>query len=147
MATHGAIEASNTQPKSNMRKTKKPAKKTGGPMRSPSAICSGADVGECTTGNSIDVEITMIEPEIPKDFILAMEDVKRGRVTPMFRRPKFKKTLGQVAYERSPEGGQQNFGAWDQAPEVVRCVHEQMAAAVEKEVLRRRRMWVLNVKA
>jgi hypothetical protein len=52
---------------------------------------------------------------------------------------KEQKSLGQVAYESSPEGGQQNFGPWSQAPEVVRRVHEQMALAVKKEVERRQK--------
>jgi hypothetical protein len=48
-----------------------------------------------------------------------------------------KKTLGQVAYEAEPHGGYQNFGPWANASELVKSVHETMAAAVRKEVLRR----------
>ena len=48
------------------------------------------------------------------------------------------KTLGQVAYEATPdEGGKSNFGEWNQAPEVVRRVHEKMAKAIEREVKKR----------
>ena len=47
------------------------------------------------------------------------------------------KSLGQFAYEVSPKGGQQNFGPWEKAPEVVRRVHEEMARVVEREVLKR----------
>ena len=44
------------------------------------------------------------------------------------------KTLGQIAYEATTEGGKQNFGKWKNAPDVVRRVHEQMAQAVAKEM-------------
>ncbi len=47
------------------------------------------------------------------------------------------KSLGQIAYEGSPEGGIQNWGPWDKAPEVVRRVHERMAKVVERAVKRR----------
>jgi hypothetical protein len=47
------------------------------------------------------------------------------------------KTLGQIAYEATSEGGKQNFGPWKQAPAVVRRVHEQMARAVKRAVTRR----------
>jgi hypothetical protein len=47
------------------------------------------------------------------------------------------KSLGQVAYEATPEGGQQNFGPWEKAPDLVKRIHEQMAKAVEKTVKRR----------
>jgi len=46
-----------------------------------------------------------------------------------------KKSLGQIAYEASKDGGQQNFGPWKKAPEVVRRVHEEMAQAVAKAVI------------
>jgi len=45
--------------------------------------------------------------------------------------------LGRLAYESTEEGGKQNWGEWDEAPDVVRRVHHQMAVAVAKEVLRR----------
>lgn len=47
------------------------------------------------------------------------------------------KTLGQIAYESDKRGGQQNFGKWQQAPQVVREIHERMAQAVKKAVLER----------
>lgn len=47
------------------------------------------------------------------------------------------KTLGQIAYEASPEGWQQNWGPWDKAPGVVRRVHNELADAVANEVARR----------
>jgi hypothetical protein len=49
------------------------------------------------------------------------------------------KSLGQIAYEASKEGGQQNFGPWAKAPQIVRDVHEQMAEAVAKVVRRKAR--------
>ncbi len=50
-----------------------------------------------------------------------------------------RKTLGQIAYEACEQGGQQNWGSWTQAPEIVRYVHEKMARAVERAVRRRLR--------
>lgn len=51
-----------------------------------------------------------------------------------------KKTLGQIAYDSCPEeGGKCNFGKWKDAPDVVRRVHERMAKAVERAVLRRQK--------
>lgn len=47
------------------------------------------------------------------------------------------KTLGQIAYEATEDGGKQNWGPWDKAPELVRSIHERMARAVEREVMRR----------
>lgn len=49
------------------------------------------------------------------------------------------KTLGQIAYEADKNGGQQNFGPWHTAPNVVREIHENMGAAIEVEVLKRLR--------
>lgn len=46
------------------------------------------------------------------------------------------KTLGQIAYEADPQGGQQNWGPWPTAFAVVQEVHENMAEAVKAEVLR-----------
>ena len=46
-----------------------------------------------------------------------------------------RKTLGQVAYEASTE----NWGPWLTAPAIVRRVHEQMAQAVKRAVLRHER--------
>ncbi len=54
------------------------------------------------------------------------------------------KTLGQIAYEATTEGGSQNFGPWERAPEVVRRVHEQMAKAVQDEVMKRINKFVKN---
>lgn len=45
------------------------------------------------------------------------------------------KTLGQIAYEADKNGGQQNFGPWQKAPELVKSIHENMAKAVAKHVL------------
>lgn len=50
------------------------------------------------------------------------------------------KTLAQVAYEASPEAGQQNFGPWHSAPAVVREVHKTMVAVVLKEARRREKL-------
>lgn len=47
-----------------------------------------------------------------------------------------KKTLGQIAYESVPDGGQQNFGPWHSAPMIVRSIHERMAKAVKRAVIR-----------
>jgi hypothetical protein len=47
------------------------------------------------------------------------------------------KPLAQIAYEHS--GGPSNFGSWHTAPNAVRHVHEQIAEAVRKTVLRRER--------
>lgn len=47
------------------------------------------------------------------------------------------KSLGQIAYEADKNGGQQNFGKWHEAPQVVRDVHESMARAVQKETMKR----------
>ncbi len=47
------------------------------------------------------------------------------------------KSLGQIGYEATPDGGQQNWGPWEKAPDIVRSIHERMAAAIEKEVKRR----------
>ena len=55
------------------------------------------------------------------------------------------KSLGQIAYEGTYEGGRSNFGTWENAPDVVRRVHEQMAKAVAREVLRRRRAEVEKI--
>ena len=49
------------------------------------------------------------------------------------------KSLGQIAYEASNEGGFQNFGSWKKAPEVVRRVHENMAKAVAKAITKHRK--------
>lgn len=45
--------------------------------------------------------------------------------------------LGKIAYEACEDGGKQNFGEWDDAPHVVRYVHDEMAEAVAVEVIRR----------
>lgn len=50
---------------------------------------------------------------------------------------KYRKSLGQIAYETDPRGGQQNFGTWDKCSDLVRSIHENMAHAVAKEVMRR----------
>jgi hypothetical protein len=47
------------------------------------------------------------------------------------------KSLGQIAYEADKNGGQQNFGKWSNAPQVVKDIHEKMAKAVQKETLKR----------
>jgi len=43
------------------------------------------------------------------------------------------KTLGQIAYEASD--GPKSFGTWDEAPQCVRDVHENISAAVKKAML------------
>ncbi len=48
------------------------------------------------------------------------------------------KSLGQIAYEAAKQGGQQNFGPWNKAPQVVRDVHEEMAKAVARALLKKR---------
>lgn len=48
-----------------------------------------------------------------------------------------KKSLGQIAYEATGDGGRANFGPWEKTPEIVRKVHHDIAAAVERAVLRR----------
>jgi hypothetical protein len=54
------------------------------------------------------------------------------------KKPKLVKTLGRIAYDSSPnDGGKSNFGPWREAPQVVRDIHERMAAAVEKHVMLR----------
>ena len=53
------------------------------------------------------------------------------------KKPPQRKSLGQIAYDATLEGGKQNWGEWHEAPGVVRRVHNDMAAAVEKAVLRR----------
>lgn len=50
---------------------------------------------------------------------------------------KKQKSLGQIAYESTSDGGKQNFGPWSKAPDVVRRVHEQMAYAVINEAMKR----------
>lgn len=45
------------------------------------------------------------------------------------------KTLGQIAYEASQEGGQQTFGPWKNTSPLVKQVHEEMAHAVAHYVL------------
>jgi hypothetical protein len=50
-----------------------------------------------------------------------------------------RKTLGQIAYDASPDGGRRNWGPWSTAPDIVRRVHEQMAQAVKRAVLRHER--------
>lgn len=59
------------------------------------------------------------------------------------------KTLGQVAYEACPDGGQQNFGKWENAPEFVRSIHNRIAEAVVREHTKRmhrlkRRIFMLS---
>ena len=46
-----------------------------------------------------------------------------------------KKSLGQVAYESSPEGGLQNWGKWEKAPDIVKHVHKQIATSIVMEVV------------
>lgn len=46
------------------------------------------------------------------------------------------KSLGQIAYEAAKQGGQQNFGPWNKAPQVVRDVHEEMAQAIARVLLK-----------
>lgn len=58
---------------------------------------------------------------------------------------KKQKTLGQIAYDATPnEGGKSNFGTWDKAPEVVRRVHEKMAKKIEQVVTQRVREEILK---
>lgn len=45
-----------------------------------------------------------------------------------------KKSLGQIAYESSPEGGQQNWGKWEKTPDIVKHVHKQMATSIVIEI-------------
>lgn len=45
------------------------------------------------------------------------------------------KSLGQIAYEASENGGKQNFGEWDKAPDIVKNVHKELAEAVKKAVI------------
>ena len=47
------------------------------------------------------------------------------------------KSLCQVAYESTAEGGKHNFGPWEKAPDLVKRIHEEMAKAVAKTVKRR----------
>ena len=64
---------------------------------------------------------------------------KRPPKRPVIRRkkPKYRKTLGQIAYESTNEGGMGNFGPWKTAPGIVRRIHDCMAQAVKWEVNRR----------
>jgi len=86
----------------------------------------------------------------PAAFVLNMNAqvvhsyIKRGlfvyTITPKLHqsRGKSKKTLGQIAYDGAGgEGGKENWGPWESAPDLVRRVHERMAKAVERAVVRR----------
>lgn len=48
---------------------------------------------------------------------------------------KWPKSLAQIAYEADPNGGQQNFGPWENVSPLVKSIHWNMAEAVKREVL------------
>lgn len=50
-----------------------------------------------------------------------------------------RKTLGQIAYEASSPENERHWGAWHCMPIAAQKMHEDMALAVAKEVLRRAR--------
>lgn len=56
------------------------------------------------------------------------------------------KSLGQVAYEKNPIGGIQNWGPWERAPQVVRDSHENLARIVVSEISRRSSKEGINLK-
>jgi len=45
--------------------------------------------------------------------------------------------LDRLAYDQCDDGGKQNWGEWENAPDVVRRSHQQMASVIVREVLRR----------
>jgi hypothetical protein len=49
------------------------------------------------------------------------------------------KSLGQIAYEACEDGGKQNWGKWEDAPALIRDIHERMAEAVIRAYRRRGR--------
>lgn len=48
------------------------------------------------------------------------------------------KSIGQVIYESVREGGIQNWGEWQHAPEIVRDIHDRLARAAIAEYRRRK---------
>lgn len=47
------------------------------------------------------------------------------------------RSLGQIAYEADPRGGQQNWGKWEDVPDMIKDIHEEMANAVKEAVWER----------
>lgn len=85
----------------------------------------------CTTGMLGDVHF--LQAIIRKDKVIKQQDTTLAEVGG----GKQRKSLGQIAYESDSNGGQQNWGPWETARPLIKSIHENMAKAVEREVIRR----------
>jgi hypothetical protein len=80
-------------------------------------------------GNDLDFLITEIRKAIESQYVGPVTIYPNIGIElqalETFEEPK---TLAQISYEHS--GGPENFGEWDNAPNVVKAAHERMSRAV-----------------